>query len=151
MVVTKAELAANDELSKYAFKIVKEILAMNDKALVANLLDFSKKIIVDAMNIKELITLAIPDSEVEIETDIESRNCDCKCCKVKTSLYETIESINVNGKDIFETEKELCKYISDELGISLDKTYASQVFKIEKKAVVETYEESEEVEEDASS
>ena len=37
MPLSKAELAENVEFNRYAFKIVKEILAENDKALVANL------------------------------------------------------------------------------------------------------------------
>ena len=150
MPLSKAELAENVEFNRYAFKIVKEILAENDKALVANLLDFSKKVIVSCQNLTDLISIVLDNVDIQIATDVESKTCNCKCCKVKTALYENIESITVNGEDIFEKEKELCRYISNELGISLDKTYASQVIMIEKAKVAddEESEEEEEVEEE---
>lgn len=141
MVLTEAEIENNRAFNKYAFEIVNEILALNDKALVANLLDFSKKIIVAANHLRKLISLAV-DDKIEFITDVESKSCDCKCCKVKAHIYEKIESILIGGKEMKDAEPELYKYISEELNISLNRTYASQMIEIEKKsAIVEEEEE----------
>lgn len=148
MVLTKVELENNRPFNRYAFEIVNEILALNDKALVANLLDFSKKIIVDANHLRKLISLVV-DNDIEFVTDVESKSCDCKCCKIKAHIYENIDNILIDGKEMKNIEPELYEYISEELNISLDKTYGSQMVEIEKKnAIIE--EEKEEVSEDVS-
>ena len=141
MTLTREEIESNQEFNKYAFKIVKEILSTNDKALVANLLDLSKKIIVSATSLSELIEHAV-DGVVCIETDEETHSCKCGSCK--THLYETITSLTIDGVSLKKAEPELYKYINDELCISLSKTYASYMFKIEKKI------EDEEISEEAS-
>ena len=141
MTLTRAEIEANLKFNRYAFKIVKEILSVNDKALVANLLDQSKKIIVDVNSIISLIEYAI-DAIVDIETDAEAHTCKCGACKAH--MFETITSITIGGKSLRKAEPELYSYIVDELCISLSKTYASDVFKIEKnEATVEVGEEDE--------
>ena len=142
MVLTKVELENNRAFNKYAFEIVNEILTLNDKALVANLLDFSKKIIVDANHLRKLILLVV-DDEIEFVTDVEVKSCDCKCCKVKTHIYENIENILIGGKEMKDVEPELYKYISEELNISLNRTYASQIIEIEKKSAIIEEEEKE--------
>ena len=143
MTLTKSDLADNQQFNRYAFKIVKEILSTNDKALVANLLDLSKKIVVDAISLQRLIAYAT-DKTVNITTDAEEKTCNCKCCKVKVRVFETITSITINGKDIHKKEPELCAYITEELGISLERTYASSIIMITKDVEEELEEELEE-------
>lgn len=119
--------------NEFAREVITAILTTNDKALVANLLDQSKKVIIDASSLKKLISLIADTKDIEIEADAESKSCSCKCGTAKFQLFETIASITVDGEPI---DADIEKYINETLNISTQRTYASSLIKIEREAKI---------------
>lgn len=134
-MVSVDELEKNLVLHRELNNILKHILAENDKALIANLLDLNKKIILDIDTLEYLLELALNekiDIIIEQDEDAYKVNC-CGKCKVKISIYNKIKSIKANKFLLSDVEPELCNYFSDVLGISLTKTYikkTSEMIKI---------------------
>lgn len=118
-----------EAVNEYAREVITSILTTNDKALVANLLDQSKKVIIDAKSLVKLIRMITDSKDVEINADSESKSCTCKCGTTKIQLFETIKSITVDGEALdADTEK----YINEILNISTKRTYASSVIIVER-------------------
>jgi len=118
-----------EAVNEFAREVITSILTTNDKALVANLLDQSKKVIVDASSLRKLISMIADTKDVEIDADAESKSCSCKCGTTKIQLFETIESITVDGEAL---DADIEKYINETLNISTTRTYASSIIKIER-------------------
>lgn len=121
-----------EAVNEYAREVITTILTTNDKALVANLLDQSKKVIIDAKSLTKLIRMITDAKDVEIDADSESKTCSCKCGTTKVQLFETIDSITVDG-ELLDADTE--KYINDILNISTKRTYASSIILIEREQV----------------
>ena len=131
--VSLDQLKKNLKLEKACFKLLRDIISINDKALVANLLDFSKKIIISTEDLIKLIKLGVGEAaEVVIDSDIESKSCHCCKHKVNVHVYENIHSITINGEELEDREPELHEFLIDYCNISLTKTYKKKVFDIER-------------------
>ena len=131
--VTRETLQQNIEIEKECFKIMKDMIATNNKALVANLLDMSRKIIVSTKDLKRLIKIAVGDeNKIKIETDIEQKTCICCHHKVNIHPYENIIRISIDGEDFEDAQPDLYEYLQSYCNISLDKTYKENVIHIEK-------------------
>ena len=109
------------EIDKLLAETYRDILAKNNKALVANLLDFSGKIIIDVDTLEEILRI-ITGVEHSISTSMKNGD-GCKCCggKVTMKLFDSIISI----KPVLS--EEVKSRILDEYGISLTRTYAKEV------------------------
>ena len=118
-----------EAVNEFAREVITSILTTNDKALVANLLDQSKKVIVDASSLRKLISMIADTKDVVIDADSESKSCSCKCGTAKIQMFESIDSILVDGEAL---DSDIEKYINETLNISTTRTYASSILKIER-------------------
>lgn len=118
-----------EAVNEFAREVITSILTTNDKALVANLLDQSKKVIVDASSLRKLISMIADTKDVVIDADSESKSCSCKCGTAKIQMFESIGSILVDGEAL---DSDIEKYINETLNISTTRTYASSILKIER-------------------
>ena len=109
------------DIDKLLAETYRDILAKNNKALVANLLDFSGKIIIDVDTLEEILRI-ITGVEHSISTSMKNGD-GCKCCggKATMKLFDSIISI----KPVLS--EEVKSRILDEYGISLTRTYAKEV------------------------
>lgn len=131
--VSLDQLKKNLELEKACFKLLRDIISVNDKALVANLLDLSKKVIISTEDLIKLIKLGVGKcADVVIDSDIDSASCHCCKHKVNIRVYENIYSITINGEELEDCEPELYEFLTDYCNISLTKTYKKRVFDIER-------------------
>lgn len=133
--IQMSELESNLDLNRLLLKYISQEYATNDKAVVANLLDFSKKIILPEDKLIEIIKLAVnnPDSVVEINTNEKTKSCNC-CgkCKVNVHLYADIISIMVDDRSLRTVQPFVTEFLEDKCSISLSKTYIREFIKIEK-------------------
>ena len=118
-----------EAVNEFAREVITSILTTNDKALVANLLDQSKKVIVDTSSLRKLISMIADTKDVVIDADSESKSCSCKCGTAKIQMFENIGSILVDGEAL---DSDIEKYINETLNISTTRTYASSIVKIER-------------------
>ena len=137
MVLTLADLEANAFLTSYARELLVDVISTNDKALVMNLLDKSKKVIVDKESLVRLIHLAteVPDERIVIISNKDKKECECTCCgkaKMGINMFETIEGITINGMLLKDVEPDLHSYIQNTWNISLTRCYCKDFFKISK-------------------
>lgn len=114
-------MSSIDRLLAEAYR---DILTNNNKALVANLLDFSGKVIVDVDTLEEILRI-LTGEEHSISTSMKNGD-GCKCCggKATMKLFDSIISI----KPVLS--EEIKARILDEYGISLTRTYAKEVVSI---------------------
>lgn len=121
---------SNTVLTRFVRDVMIDLIAKNDKALVANLLDQSKKVIVDSDTLENIIMLATDATNVEIESDVEKKTCNC-CgkCRASVHLFATIVGITIDGKNINEFEG-LSKYITDILNISIERIYMKHLIDV---------------------
>lgn len=127
MPVTRESLLNNSELNTKIIGIMKEIISTNDKALIANLLDFSKKVIIDLNSLYEIINIAAnvnKNINIEIIENDETKKC---CGKIKIRVYNSINSILIDGEELNKKEPEVYKYITNDLNISLTRTYVKNI------------------------
>ena len=120
--VTLAEtepLNGNDlDLFKTIAKTFGEILRDNNPKLIANLIDQSGKVIVDAENLVRIVALvcqAHPES-INIEYEVKESGCCGKFNPIKN-----IEAIKVAGLDFKLTYNEKYNMLTDQYSISLRK------------------------------
>ena len=135
MVLTFADLESNNYLTSFIREVIVDVLATNDKALVMNLLDNSKKVIIDKKSLIHIIYLAtkIPKGNIQIISNRDDSKCECGCCgkaKVSLHMFETIEGILINGMLLNEAEPDLYSYIQNTWNISLVRCYCQDFLKI---------------------
>lgn len=119
------DFSSNRELDTFVRQVLIDVLAGNDKALVANLFDVSGKIILDGASLTQLIKIGLGETNVLIDTEDSGIKCNCCTkCKCKVRIFSAIKSIKVDGKPLSEVSPEFCSYITDVLKISLTRIYA---------------------------
>lgn len=128
-----SDLEGNAKLLAFVNGIYIKILAENDKALVANLLDQSKKVIISTRDLTDLIKIALEDFDVEVNivTDIEKKGCTCGKCKTSIHLFERIDSITIDEEEMKDVVPALYKFITKTFNISLTRTYTDRFIEIE--------------------
>lgn len=133
--IQMSELETNLDLNKLILKCISQEYTTNDKTLVANLQDSSKKTILPEDELIEIIELAInnPDSVVEINTNEKAKTCNC-CgkCRVNIHSYADIISIMVDDRSLRTVQPFVTEFLEDKCSISLSKTYIRDYIKIEK-------------------
>lgn len=138
-MVSREELLQNAKLTSKCLFVMRDIISTNDKALVANLMDISKKIIIDYASLKGILKTAITGEKVKIEVVQDDESKSCNCCggaKMTIRLFSSITEINVDGKPLSEAEPEVFRYLSEDMNISLTRTYVknvSEMIQVEKK------------------
>ena len=106
------------DLFKTIAKTFGEILRDNNPKLIANLIDQSGKVIVDAENLVRIVALvcqAHPES-INIEYEVKESGCCGKFNPIKN-----IEAIKVAGLDFKLTYNEKYNMLTDQYSISLRK------------------------------
>ena len=137
MVLTYEEIEANTKLKDHFIELQNELLTINDKALIANIIDKSGHLIISCTALKELISLALGAKVVvDVQEDPQKRSCNC-CGKGKLILqvFGTILNITIDGKDFAETEPHLYKFLTKTWNISLSRTYLPRMLDYEAEAV----------------
>lgn len=133
--IQMSELETNLNLNRLILKCISQEYTTNDKTLVANLQDSSKKTILPEDELIEIIELAInnPDSVVEINTNEKAKTCNC-CgkCRVNIHSYADIISIMVDDRSLRTVQPFVTEFLEDKCSISLSKTYIRDFIKIEK-------------------
>lgn len=126
------DFSSNQQLDTFVRQVLVDVLAGNDKALVANLFDVSGKIILDGASLAQVIKIGLGDANVLIDTEDSGVKCNCCTkCKCKIRIFSTIKSITVDGKPLSEVSPEFCSYITDVLKISLTRVYAKTFIEFE--------------------
>lgn len=128
-----SDFEANVKLIAFANQIYIKVLSQNDKALVANLLDQSKMVIISVRDLKELIKIALADFDVTVDivTDIEKRGCRCGKCKTNFHIFARIDSITIDEEEMKDVVPSLVKFINKKLNISLTRTYTDHLIDVE--------------------
>lgn len=137
MVLTYEQIVANTKLKDLFIEIQNHILSLNDKALIANLLDKSGHLIISCNSLKELISTAL-DGNVEVDVKEDPQKCSCSCCgkgKLILQVFGSILSITIDGKNLEEAEPNLYKYLTKTWNISLTRTYLPKMFEYEPEVV----------------
>lgn len=152
MVLTYEQIVANTKLKDLFIEIQNHILTLNDKALIANVLDKSGHLIISCDSLKELISTAL-DSEVEVDVQEDPQKRSCNCCgkgKLNLQVFGSILSITIDGKNLEEAEPSLYKYLTKTWNISLTRTYLPRMFEYEPEVVARSthYDETSEEESD---
>lgn len=158
MSVSIKELEGNTQLKDLFIEFQNEILTTNDKALIANMLDKSGRLILSCKQLQTLIETALDEKvHVDVKEDPQKRSCDC-CGKGKLVLqvFGTIIDIRVDDKSLEEAEPNLVKYLTKQWNISLTRTYLPrmldfEVEKVERSTKVNIVEEEEDEEEEENS
>ena len=160
MPLTLEEITSNTELKDLFIDLQNEIIASNDKALLANLLDKSGRVILSRDGLEDLISNAVGGKiKIKVEEDPQKRSCGCGKGSFTLQVYGDILDIKVNGESLEEAEPVLYKFLTKTWNISLTRTYLRNLIDIEvepvqrskkqKKVEVEEEEEDEEVEEES--
>lgn len=130
MVLTFEEIEANTKLKDCFIQLQNELLTVNDKALITNILDKSGHLIVSCRALKDLIYTAL-DSNIVVEVQKDPQKRSYSCCgksKLTFQVFGNILNITINGKNFEEAEPNLYKYLNETLNISLTRTYLPRMF-----------------------
>lgn len=157
MVLTYEQIIANTKLKDLFIEIQNHILTLNDKALIANVLDKSGHLIISCNSLKELISTALDGKvAVDVPEDPQKRSCkrSCSCCgkdKLILQVFGNILNITIDGKNLEEAEPNLYKYLTKTWNISLTRTYHPKMFEYEPEVVARSVHYIDETSEEESS
>ena len=153
MVLTYEQIVANTKLKDLFIEIQNHILTLNDKALIANVLDKSGHLIISCNSLKELIATAL-DSKVAVDVQEDPQKRSCSCCgkgKLILQVFGNILNITIDGKNLEEAEPNLYKYLTKTWNISLTRTYLPKMFEYEPEVVARSVHYTDETSEEESS
>lgn len=137
MVLTYDKIVANTKLKDLFIEIQNHILTLNDKALIANVLDKSGRLIISCNSLKELISTAL-DGKVAVDVQEDPQKRSCSCCgkgKLILQVFGSILNITIDGKNLEEAEPNLYKYLTKTWNISLTRTYLPRMLDFEPEPV----------------
>lgn len=133
--IQMSELQSNLELNKLLLKHISQEYAQNDTAVIANLLDVSKKIILPEDKLEEIIKVALNDPNVNVEINTTKQQQSCNCCgkcKMNLHLFANIISIMVDGRSLRTVQPYVTEFLEDTCSVSLSRTYIREFIKIER-------------------
>ena len=133
--IQMSELQSNLELNKLLLKYISQEYAQNDTAVIANLLDVSKKIILPEDKLEDLIKVALNDPNVKVEINTTKKQQSCNCCgkcKMNLHLFANIISIMVDGRSLRTVQPYVTEFLEDSCSVSLSRTYIREFIKIER-------------------
>ena len=126
-IVTTEEIENNVEFQKKLIEILTKTLCMDDKRLLANLIDTSGKIIVSGQDFCELVALMLSTEDYQVRpSDINltlQEEYISTCLKVQVSPFKAITSIKINNQDFYNVQNEAYNALSDIYKISLRCVY----------------------------
>ena len=124
--VTYEEITQSLVVVSKIIEIFREILTENDKQLITNILDSSKKVILT--NIELLVTvLSINSGGVEVSSDYitikYSEDIISTCLKVSVSPFKNIVSIKVFEQELGQVQPDVYTALASTFKISLETFY----------------------------
>lgn len=126
-IVTTEEIENNVEFHKKRAEILTNTLCIDDKKLLANLIDRSGKIIISAQEFCELVALMLSSDEIQVNpSDINltlQEEYISSCLKVQVSPFKKIASIKINNQDFHNVQNEAYNTLTDNYKISVDTVY----------------------------
>jgi hypothetical protein len=126
-IVTAEEIENNIEFHRRHSEILTHTLCMDDKKLLANLIDTTGKVIISAQDLCELIALVLSDDEFTIRpSDVNltlQEEYISTCLKVQVSPFKKIISIKINKQDFHNVQNEAYNALTDIYKISMDTVY----------------------------
>ena len=127
-VLTNDEIMNSIEVHLKVNDILKEILINNDKQLICNILDTSKKIILSQNQLLDLLLTVLKCADASITKDSirikYSEDILSSCLKSSISPFKNIVSIKVLEQELSQTQPEIYAVLSGTMKISLDTFYA---------------------------
>ena len=114
--IQMSELQSNLELNKLLLKYISQEYAQNDTAVIANLLDVSKKIILPEDKLEDLIKVALNDPNVKVEINTTKKQQSCNCCgkcRMNLHLFANIISIMVDGRSLRTVQPYVTEFLED--------------------------------------
>ena len=133
--IEKVFVENNIDFQKKLIKVLTETLCMDDKKLLANLIDSSGKIIVSGQDFCELIALMLSTPEHRVNpSDINltlQEEYISSCLKVQISPFKQITSIKINNQDLYTVQNEAYNALSQIYKISTNVVYVVPLSKPE--------------------
>ena len=131
-IVTSEEIENNIEFHKKRAEILTNTLCLNDKKLVANLIDRSGKVIISAQEFCELVAIMLSNEESQVNpSDIGltlQEEVLPSCLKVHISPFKQITSIKINNQDFHNIQNEAYNTLTDIYKISVNTVYVTPFF-----------------------
>lgn len=129
--VTYEEITQSLTVANKIGEIFREILTENDKQLITNILDTSKKVILTKDQLISILVtvLSINSGGVAVTSDDVtikySEDVISSCLKVSVSPFKNIVSIKVFEQDLGQTQPDVYSALSSYFKISLETFYQS--------------------------
>ena len=127
--VTYEEITQSLVVMNKILEIFREILTENDKQLITNILDTSKKVILTKDQLIELLVtvLSIKSGEVVVTSDDVtikySEDILSTCLKVSVSPFKNIVSIKVFEQELGQVQPDIYTALASTFKISLETFY----------------------------
>lgn len=126
-VITTEEIENNIEFHKKRAEILTNALCMDDKKLLANLIDGSGKVIISAQDFCELVSIMLSNDDYQLNaSDISitfQEELITSCFKVHVTPYKRITAIKINNQDFHNAQNEAYNALSDKYKISVEQVY----------------------------
>ena len=110
-----------EELYKLLAMTFSNILKDNNPKLIANAIDNSGKIIVDAGNLVKIIALITASQETDIHIEYVCNDSSCGGCTAKINPIKKIENIKIGYVDFKLGYNDKYNILSDQFNVSLKK------------------------------
>ena len=111
--------SCREELYKLIASTFGDILKTNNSKLIANIIDTSGKVIVDAVNLVNIIALACQVSAEDVTIEYEAKEGGC-CASI--TRIKKIENIKIGSYDFKLAYNEIYNNLTDIYNISLKRT-----------------------------
>lgn len=125
--VLREEILQSIPVKDELIRIFANILCQNDKILMANLLDRSGKIIINAEDFANLVALMLSSSGQEVKpSDIKINYREeyiTSCLKVRISPFKSVVSITIGDQDFKIHQFEAYNVLTNDFNVSADSIY----------------------------
>ena len=126
-IITTEEIENNIEFHKKRAEILTNALCMDDKKLLANLIDNSGKVIISAQEFCELVSIMLSNDDYQVNaSDIAitfQEELITSCFKVHVTPYKHITAIKINNQDFHNVQNEAYNALTDKYKISVEQVY----------------------------
>lgn len=126
-IITTEEIENNIEFHKKRAEILTNALCMDDKKLLANLIDNTGKVIISAQEFCELVSIMLSNDDYQVNaSDIAitfQEELITSCFKVHVTPYKRITAIKINNQDFHNVQNEAYNALSDKYKISVEQVY----------------------------
>lgn len=135
-IVTSEEIDNNIEFHKKRAEVLTNALCLDNKKLIANLIDGSGKVIISAQEFCELVAIMLSNEESRVNpSDISltlQEEITSSCLKVDVSPFKGISSIKINNQDFCNVQNEAYNTLTDTYKISVNTVYVVPFSQIKK-------------------